>query len=300
MPISPPKKINPPIFNKSKGNIQMESNLASKLGLWGVIGAVIIGLVFACTYTVNDRERGVILTNGKVDGVAGPGMHMKAPFFQSVVHISTQQQALRFEKLSAYSNDKQVATIAASVSYHVPQTDITSVYSQYTSLEGLESRLIARQVPTQVEIVFGQYTAEKVINDRGSFGLDVEKAIRNSVKGPVVIDSVQIENIDFTPAYEKSISDLLNQRNDTERQKAVNSATVNKAQADADSKLAIAKAEAQSTKLRGDAEAYAIEAKAKALAQNPNLVELVKAEGWDGKLPTHMIPGSAVPFMNVK
>jgi regulator of protease activity HflC (stomatin/prohibitin superfamily) len=273
----------------------------NRSGIAGIVTAVVLaGLAFSSTYTVNDRERGVILTNGKVSGFAGPGLHMKAPIFQSVVYLSTQQQALRFDKLSAYSNDKQVATIAASVSYHVPESDITSVYSQYTSLEGLEARLIARQVPTQVEIVFGRYTAEKVINDRGSFGVDVEKAIRDAIKGPVIIDSVQIENIDFTDAYEKSISDLLNQRNDTERQKAVNSATVNKAQADADSKLAIAKADAASTRLRGDAEAYAIEAKAKALAQNPNLVDLIKAEGWDGKLPTHMVPSTTVPFLNVK
>ncbi|MEG1348053.1 MAG: prohibitin family protein [Hafnia sp.] len=278
----------------------MEDLSKVKVGFWVVVLLVLIGLCFSSTYTVNDRERGVVLTNGKVTGFAGPGMHMKWPVFQSVVFISTQQQAMRFDKLSAYSNDKQVATIAASVNYHVPESDITSVYSQYTSIDGVENRLLARQVPTQIEIVFGRYTAERVINERGGFGIEIEKAIRESVKGPVVIDSVQIENIDFTPAYEKSISDLLNQRNETERQIAVNRASVNKAQADADSKLAIATAEAKATRLKGDAEAYAIDAKAKALAQNPMLIELIKAEKWGGALPTHMIPNATVPFMNVK
>ncbi len=266
----------------------------------GLVLIIIAALVSGGSYTVNERERGIVLRNGQITNVVGAGWHVKAPIIDHVEIVSIQNQAIRFQKLSAYSNDKQVATIAASVNYHVPESDVKELYSKYTSLEGIESRLIARQVPTQVEIVFGQYTAENVINNRSQFGVDIEKAIRDAVKGPVIIDSVQIENIDFTEAYEKSISDLLNQRNDTERQKAVNMATVNKAQADADSSLAVATAEAKATRLRGDADAYAIKAKADALSSNPSLIELTKAERWSGVLPTHMIPGSSVPFLNVK
>jgi len=50
--------------------------------------------------------------------------------------------------------------------------------------------------------------------------------------------------------------------------------------------------------VKGEAEASAIKARAEALAQNQNLIELTKAERWDGKLPTTMIPGSAVPFIS--
>jgi regulator of protease activity HflC (stomatin/prohibitin superfamily) len=61
-----------------------------------------------------------------------------------------------------------------------------------------------------------------------------------------------------------------------------------------------AKAEADAKKLQGEAEAYAINARGKALRDNPALIELVQAEKWDGKLPTTMVPGQAVPFINVK
>jgi len=33
---------------------------------------------------------------------------------------------------------------------------------------------------------------------------------------------------------------------------------------------------------------------------NPGLVTLTTAERWDGKLPTTMIPGNSVPFINAK
>jgi hypothetical protein len=33
--------------------------------------------------------------------------------------------------------------------------------------------------------------------------------------------------------------------------------------------------------------------------KNPALVELTKAERWDGKLPTTVVPGNATPFISI-
>ena len=268
-----------------------------------IVAAVVLG----GSYTVNDRERGVILRNGKVSGIADPGLHLKMPIFDRIVTIPVTNEAIKFDKLQAYSKDQQTAALRVSVSYHVPATDVGTVYSKYSSVQGLEAKLIARQVPTQVENVFGQYTAADAVRNRAKFGLDVDKAIRDAVKGPLIIDSVQVENIDFDESYEANIREMMKkevaistQKNDTELKKAINEATVNQAQAEADSQLAKAKANAQSIRLNGDAEAYAIEVKAKALAQNQNLVDLTRAEKWNGVLPTHMVPGSTVPFINIK
>src|SRR5262245_20261536 len=67
----------------------------------------------------------------------------------------------------------------------------------------------------------------------------------------------------------------------------------------ANSIRAEAQAQADATTLRGNAEASAIKAKGEALAANPNLVALIQAERWNGVLPTTLVPGSAVPFLNV-
>lgn len=75
---------------------------------------------------------------------------------------------------------------------------------------------------------------------------------------------------------------------------------VAKAKGEADAQLEKARAESESIRMRGEAEASAIRSKANALAQNANLVELIRSERWDGKLPTSMVPGSAVPFVNIK
>ncbi len=156
-----------------------------------------------------------------------------------------------------------------------------------------------------MENVFGQYTAISAVQNRVIFVKDVTRAIREAVKGLVVIDGVQIENIDFSDAYEKSIelrmqAEVLVQteKQNLEKEKVQAQIAVTQANGQADSSLARARADAESTRITGEAEGAAIKAKAEALAQNLNLIELTKAERWNGVLPTTMIPNSTIPFLN--
>jgi regulator of protease activity HflC (stomatin/prohibitin superfamily) len=84
------------------------------------------------------------------------------------------------------------------------------------------------------------------------------------------------------------------------REKVQAEITVTQAKAQAESVKAQAAAQADATRMKGEAEAAAIKAKGDALRQNPSLVELIKAERWNGALPQTMLPNSAVPFIDVK
>ena len=271
-------------------------------GLAVVLAAMV--LFFGSWYTIDQGERGVHLRNGAVVGSAEPGLGFKLPVFDTIKRISVQNLTVQYDKVPAYSKDQQTAEIKVSVSFHVPPAEVVKVYSEYGSIEGLTNRLVDRQVPTQVENVFGQYTAISAVQHRVQFVQDVTKSIRASIQGPVVVDSVQIENIDFSDAYEKSIelrmqAEVLVQteKQNLEKEKVNAEIALTQAQGQANSALARARADAESTRLKGEAEAQAIEARAKALAQNVNLVELTKAERWNGVLPTTMIPNSTVPFI---
>ena len=89
-------------------------------------------------------------------------------------------------------------------------------------------------------------------------------------------------------------------RQNAEREKVTAEITVTQANAAADSVRAKALAEAEAIKLRGDAEAAAVEAKGRALRDNPNLVNLIQAERWNGQLPTTMLPNGSVPMLSVQ
>lgn len=266
---------------------------------------IIVIMAFGSMYQIDEKERGVILRNGKEIGLAAPGLHFKMPFIDEIKRISVQNHTTPFNALAAYSNDQQAATLRASVSWHVEPGQVSDLYKQYSDLDVMVSRLIARHVPTQVENVFGKYTAIKAVQNRPMFVTDVTNAIKASINGPVIIDSVQIENIDFSKAYEDSIEERMKAEVQVETRKQQKQTEiiqgeiqVVKANAEADSNLARATAEAEAIKLRGQAEAEAISLRAKALSSNENLVELTKAERWDGKLPTTVLPGGTLPFID--
>jgi regulator of protease activity HflC (stomatin/prohibitin superfamily) len=269
------------------------------------VALLILILLFGSWYTIDQGERGVHLRNGAVVGSAEPGLGFKVPLIDSIKKISIQNLTVQYNAVQAYSKDQQTAVIRVSVSFHVPPADVVALYSEYGNIEGLTSRLVDRQVPTQVENVFGQYTAISAVQSRVLFVQDVTNAIRKSVNGPIVIDGVQIENIDFSDAYEKSIelrmqAEVLVQteKQNLEKEKVNAEIAVTQAKGEADSNLARARADAESTRIKGQAEGDAIRAKAEALAQNVNLIELTKAERWNGVLPTTMIPNATIPFLN--
>ena len=278
-------------------------NLKSIAG--GLLAVLLLIVLMGSWYTVNETERGVLLRNGALVGVIEPGLSFKSPFIESVKFISVQSNATTYQGLQAYSKDQQTATLNVSVSWHVVPAEVGTVYMQYQDLDGLVSRLISRQVPTQVENVFGQYNAVSAVQNRGKFVADVTKAIRDSVTGPVVIDGVQVENIDFSDDYERSIALRMKAEVEVKTREQMLATeqveaqiVVTRAQADADSKVAQAKADAEATRLRGSAEADAIKAKTLALSSNPMLIELTKAERWDGKLPTTVLPNGTLPFID--
>jgi regulator of protease activity HflC (stomatin/prohibitin superfamily) len=263
----------------------------------GVIALLALVIIGGSFYQVDEGERGVILRNGKVVGTAEPGLNFKYPIIDSVKDVNVQSQTRIFKGVQVYSRDSQNATLVVSVNYRLASNQVEKLYGEFGGEEGILTRLLDRQLPDEVKNVMGQFAAVTAIQERTRLGLEVAAAIKKAAgNSMLIIESVQIENIDFSDAYEKSIEQRM--LAEVEVQKVQQNAEREKVQAE----IAViqAKAEADAVKLKGDAEAHAINARGKALRDNPALIGLVQAEKWDGKLPTTMVPGQTVPFINVK
>jgi regulator of protease activity HflC (stomatin/prohibitin superfamily) len=275
-------------------------------GIAAVVGLFALTVVGGSWYTVDQGERGVVLRNGAITGTAEPGLGFKVPLIDRVVDIDVRTQAKVYENVLAYSRDQQTAGLTLSVNYRVPSDQVTAVYENYGSVDALAARVLDRQVYDEAKNVFGQFNAVTAIQERSRLVAEVQAAIQEAVMGPLIIESVQIENIDFDDSYERAIAarmeaevEVQRIRQNAEREKVTAEITVIQAQATADAKLAQAEADAEAIRLRGEAEADAIRARGDALRENPNLIGLVQAERWNGQLPTTMLPDSTVPFMNM-
>jgi regulator of protease activity HflC (stomatin/prohibitin superfamily) len=270
------------------------SSSVFRLGLWLLGGLALIYLVFSSWYIVDQGERAVVLRLGATVGEAGPGPHFKAPWVDTVRKITVQNQNRRYQALEAYSADQQPASLTVSVTFVV--SNASDVYEQYGDLEGAIMRLIDPRVMSGVKTIFGQYDAARAIQERAALNNDFATAVTSAITGPITIISVQIENIDFSEAYEQSVEQRMLAQVEIQRREQ----NLRTTEVEAQIARTRAEGEAEAIRLRGEAEGAAIRARAEALRSNADLVQLQAVEKWDGKLPTTMVPSTALPFIDLQ
>jgi len=258
-------------------------------------------------YTVGEGERAVHTRTGALVGITKPGLNLKVPFVDDFRIMDVREQPIAWQyskedgdsRMNSYSRDQQPAEIALNVAWSIPADDatITDIYTTYGSRERFRTTVVVPKTVEAVKNVFGGYDAVTVIQQRSKFNADVAIALKELLKGyPVVVSAVQVQDISFSDAYENAVEARMMAQVEVQKREQQKQT----AQIDADMLVIQAEADAKQTRLRGDAEAAAIRARSEAIASSPKLVELTLAEKWDGKLPTTMVPGQAVPFINVK
>jgi Membrane protease subunits, stomatin/prohibitin homologs len=281
--------------------------------------AVLIALtvIGGCYYTVDSGYRGVILRNGRIIGMADPGLGFKTPWIEAVYEYSIATNTLKWagdSKIQAYSKDQQPADIVASVNWAIDPDQVGCIYSHYgTNRDALISTIIAPRVLNNVKNVFGTYDAQSAINDGAKLTAEIAGAVESAVnsvqpcgKPVVTVSGFNLENIDFSDAYEKSVEDRMvaqinvaKAQQDADRAKAQADQAFNEADGRARSVEREASAEAKAIQMRGDAEAEVIVKKGQALKDNPGVAQLTIAQRWNGELPKSMIPGGTVPLMSI-
>jgi regulator of protease activity HflC (stomatin/prohibitin superfamily) len=105
--------------------------------------------------------------------------------------------------------------------------------------------------------------------------------------------------VSFSDAYETAVESRMRSIVAEYQAEAEKAKRITNADAAAYEVKAAADAQAHAIQVQGQAQASAIKARADALQSNPNLVSLTAAEKWNGILPSTMVPGGAVPFLQL-
>lgn len=274
----------------------------------GIAGVTILGaaMVLGSWYTVPEGYRGVITRNGAVVGIANPGLGFKVPLIDSVTDMSIQTNAGSFEGVAAYSKDIQQAVSHVIVNYRLAPEVVQRMYSEVGTSYG--SVLITSRVQKHVKEVFGKYIATDIINHRDQLSTAIQVALADDLAPfGILVEAVQIANIDFSDTYEAAAESAATAQAQVVKARQ----ELAKIEVDAQQKVAQANAEATAIKVTADANAYSVEvagkatasaikARGDALKDNPDLVNLITAEKWNGALPLTMVPNGAVPFMNLQ
>lgn len=275
-------------------------------GIWRLIkvgvGTVIIIFVLMWLWpftSIAAGNVGVVTVFGKVqDSVLEPGLHLINPL-ASVHKISLQTQTIAFDNqknqgdnaesssLFAATKDLQDVQIAVVVTYHLPNTMAKDVYQQYQGLESFQNSKISPIVREAVKAASAQYTAEELVTKRAEVSDVIDKNIHTKfTELNTIAESFKIVNLEFSPEFTKAIE--------------LKATAVQNAEA-AKNKLVQVQYEAQQQIEQAKAQAETIRIQAQAINSQggADYVALQAIKAWDGKLPTQMIPGSALPFINL-
>ncbi len=253
--------------------------------LWQIgIAVVVIILLFSVLGTISAGHAGVKTRFGAVVGRVSEGLYFKLPFIEQVniMDIQTQKEQIEAEAASA---DLQTVNTTVAVNYSLNPEQIVDLYAHIGT--GYKVRVIDPAIQEVVKAVTANYTAEQLITKRS----EVTEAIHSSLASRlspsgILVSSVSIVNFNFSASFNEAIEAKV-----TAEQNALA----------AKNKLDQIKFEAEQRITTATAEAEAIRIQAQAIQSQGGAayVNLKAIEKWDGKLPTQMIPGASVPFVNI-
>ena len=275
----------------SRDEVGIEHFRGAKLAVHIVLGLVFLIVVFGSFGTVGAGERGVLTRFNNVIGMKEPGLYLKVPIIDKVRIFNVKTQVVIYERenpLAAASKDLQDVQVATVVNYHLDPTAVGSIYAQYGREDVFEENVIRPAVRDTVKAMASQFTAEELVTHRPQFTEAIlSKLDERLADNFVVVEQINITNFQFSESFTHAIEAKV-----TAEQNALA----------AKNKLEQIKFEAQQTIETAKAQAEAIRIQAQAITQQggEEFVNLKAVEKWNGILPTQMIPGSSVPFINLQ
>ena len=257
---------------------------------------ITIGVVTASAVQIVDAgHRGVLLHWNAVDintKPLGEGLHFITPFADSVVQMEIR--TLKFVKsTSSASQDLQTVSTEITVNYH-PAPDSVNNLFQSVGLD-YENRIITPTVEEVVKQVTANYNAEELITKRPQVKSDIEVEINSRLtKFNIVTEIVSITDFQFSALFAQAIESKVEAE-----QKAFKAENdLRRIEVEARQHAAQAEGIAAANVAEAQGEAEAIQIINDALLTNPNYLDWLKTQQWDGKLPL-VVGEGGTPFITI-
>lgn len=244
-----------------------------------------VGLASASFTRIPTGTVGVVLRLGALEKTIPEGLFWRTPFLQQVILVDTQVQKEQVGVMAA-SKDLQDVTTTVALNYRLSSEEVGTMYQQVGV--SYKEKLIDPAIQEAVKAATAKYTAEQLITERPLVKDDMKRLLVDRLaKEHITVDDLSIVNFAFSRAFNEAIEAKV-----TAEQNALA----------AKNKLEQVKFEASQQIEKAKAEAETIRIQANAITSQGGIeyVRLKTVERWDGKLPVTMVPGSALPFLDIK
>ena len=251
----------------------------------------------------------------------GPGLHFKLPLVDTVDKIQVSLETYRIDHLSVNTIDNQPIAIAVGLTYRIPPGAVLKLLYEVGRAGNFDiGDNFQRIIADRTAKVFAQQNTTTISENRERLSSALRQLLSTDLGrlyGVEVID-FQIAQITYSDSFRASVEAAVKAKNEAvaaentvnrirfEAQQAVaranGEAEAKLKLADADRQAAIfaAQGRAEAIRLEGESRSTVLSRYAEILHGNPAVVDLVKADRWNGILPATLLEGgSGTPLINL-
>lgn len=302
------------------------------------IGAVLLALIMvigligcvSCLEQIPAGYVGVVYNmNGGVDGeVLSQGWHLVAPtkkvteysvsLEQSYLTAEDKGDSKHDESFNVPTSDGKTVIVNLEFSYRFDIDRVAETFVMFKGKNGeeIKNTFIKPKVMAWTQEVSARYPVTDIFGDKRTEineHLDVHLREKFSDYG-IIIDTVNFTDINVDEATEAAIQKKVNAQQELElasieaetaKIQAEKDREVARIAAEKNKEVAAIQAEQAIIKASGEADAMRIAAEAEAEANKmiaesltPSLIDKIKYEQWDGKMPT--VSGSGATIVDIK
>lgn len=237
------------------------------LALIAVLGILLI--LLSSIFVVNEGERGIVLRFSKVlrDSdtaetlVYGPGLHIKAPFFDRVLKLDARIQTLDDRPDRFVTAEKKDLMVDSYVKWRI--SDFSKYYLATRGDKFKAESLLKRRISNGLRSEFGSRTIKEIVS--GERTQLMERALAQVAEGAkelgIKVIDVRVKQINLPTEVSENIYNRMRaERNAVakeHRSQGREQAEILRADIDAKVTVMLADAEREALTLRGDGEARA-------------------------------------------
>jgi len=233
------------------------------LGVLVLLGLLIM-VASSALFTVNEREKAILLQLGKIERADfEPGLHFKMPFINSVRKFDGRVLTMDAEPDTFLTAEKKNVVVDAFVKWRI--SDVALYYTAMSGNEANVNQRLSQIIKDGLRGEFAKRTIQEVISGERTEIMDILTSTADSQVESFGIDvvDVRIKRIDL----KGGVSDAVYRRMEAERtrvamdlrSKGAEAAERIRADADRQRTVLLAEAYRDGEQLRGDGDAKAAE-----------------------------------------
>jgi membrane protease subunit HflC len=256
-----------------------------KLNLYGgIIAAVIIValiVAYGMMFTVYQTRQALVVRLGQpVRVVTEPGLHLKVPLIDSVIHIDKRILDLENPAQEVIASDQKRLVVDAFARYRIK--DALRFYQSVGTVEGANSRL-STLLNSALRRVLGETTLTQVVRDiREQLMARVREQLDNEAEafGIAIVD-VRIRRADLPEQNSQAVYERMKTERQREaqefRSQGVQRAQEIRARADREVTVLLAEAQSKGEQTRGEGDAERNRIYAEAYSRDPEFFSFYRS-----------------------